>query len=149
MVLFTNVCLYHPLSPFHNQLGGMNSLLQIEASRAIPHVSNVPTIILGMDVSHGHPGQDRPSIAAVVSSCQWPHISKYRASVHTQSARQEMMASLFKPRGTEDDGLIRESLIDFYTSSGKRKPDHVIIFRDGVSESQFTQVINIELDQII
>ena len=35
-------------------------------SRAIPIVSGVPTIILGMDVSHGPPGQsDRPSIAAV------------------------------------------------------------------------------------
>ncbi|VAH24068.1 unnamed protein product [Triticum turgidum subsp. durum] len=85
----------------------------------------------------------------VVSSREWPLISKYRATVHTQSPKQEMMASLFKPRGTEDDGLIRESLIDFYTSSGKRKPDQVIIFRDGVSESQFTQVINIELEQII
>ncbi|KAF8724800.1 hypothetical protein HU200_020737 [Digitaria exilis] len=137
------------LMKINAKLGGMNSLLQIETSPAIPHVSKVPTIILGMDVSHGHPGQDRPSIAAVVSSRQWPLISKYRASVHTQSPRLEMMSSLFKPRGTEDDGLIRESLIDFYTSSGKRKPDHVIIFRDGVSESQFTQVINIELDQII
>ncbi|VAH11823.1 unnamed protein product [Triticum turgidum subsp. durum] len=103
-----------------------------------------------VDVSHGQPGQsDRPSIAAVVSSREWPLICKYRATVHTQSPKQEMMASLFKPRGTEDDGLIRESLIDFYTSSGKRKPDQVIIFRDGVSESQFTQVINIELEQII
>lgn len=132
------------------KLGGINSLLQIEASPSIPLVSKTPTIILGMDVSHGQPGQsDRPSIAAVVSSRQWPLISKYRASVHTQSPKLEMMSSLFKPRGTEDDGLIRESLIDFYTSSGKRKPDHVIVFRDGVSESQFTQVINIELDQII
>lgn len=26
-------------------------------------------------------------------------------------------------------GFFRESLIDFYTSSGKRKPDHVIVFR--------------------
>jgi hypothetical protein len=26
-------------------------------------------------------------------------------------------------------GTFRESLIDFYTSSGKRKPDHIIIFR--------------------
>ncbi|XP_044350617.1 protein argonaute 4B isoform X1 [Triticum aestivum] len=132
------------------KLGGLNTLLQIEAARAIPIVGKVPTIILGMDVSHGQPGQsDRPSIAAVVSSREWPLISKYRATVHTQSPKQEMMASLFKPRGTEDDGLIRESLIDFYTSSGKRKPDQVIIFRDGVSESQFTQVINIELEQII
>ncbi|VAI81355.1 unnamed protein product [Triticum turgidum subsp. durum] len=59
------------------------------------------------------------------------------------------MSSLFKPRGKEDDGLIRESLIDFYNSTGNRKPDQVIIFRDGVSESQFTDVINIELEQII
>uniref|UniRef100_A0A0D9W242 Piwi domain-containing protein n=1 Tax=Leersia perrieri TaxID=77586 RepID=A0A0D9W242_9ORYZ len=142
--------LLNVLLKINAKLGGINSLLQIEASSAIPLVSNKPTIILGMDVSHGQPGQsDRPSIAAVVSSHQWPLISKYRASVHTQSPKLEMMSSLFKPRGTEDDGLIRESLIDFYTSSGKRKPDQVIIFRDGVSESQFTQVINIELDQII
>ncbi|VAH60215.1 unnamed protein product [Triticum turgidum subsp. durum] len=90
------------------KLGGMNSLLQIEMSPSIPLVSKVPTLILGMDVSHGSPGQsDIPSIAA------------------------------------------RECLIDFYTSSGKRKPDQIIIFRDGVSESQFNQVLNIELDQII
>lgn len=89
----------------------------------------------------------------------------------------------------------RELLLDFYTSSGKRKPDQIIIFRqvlhgcttllnlafkvwdirlchllaqltfifcmflklllylflsrDGVSESQFNQVLNVELDQII
>ncbi|KAL6850460.1 hypothetical protein ACP4OV_021087 [Aristida adscensionis] len=132
------------------KLGGLNSLLQIEASPAIPLVSKVPTIILGMDVSHGSPGQsDIPSIAAVVSSREWPLISKYRASVRSQSPKMEMMDSLFKPNGTEDDGLIRELLIDFYTSSGKRKPEQIIIFRDGVSESQFTQVLNIELDQII
>ncbi|CAM0907115.1 unnamed protein product [Alopecurus aequalis] len=132
------------------KLGGLNTLLQTEVSRAIPIVSAVPTIILGMDVSHGQPRHsDRPSIAAVVSSREWPLISKYRATVHTQSPKLEMMSSLFKPQGTEDAGLIRESLVDFYTSSGKRKPDQVIIFRDGVSESQFTQVINIELEQII
>ncbi|KAL6640107.1 hypothetical protein ACP70R_022417 [Stipagrostis hirtigluma subsp. patula] len=145
-----DVYLLNLLMKINAKLGGMNSLLQIEESSAIPLVSKVPTIILGMDLSRGHPGQsDRPSIAAVVSSRQWPLISKYRASVHTQSPRLEMMSSLFKPRGSEDDGLIREALVDFYISSGKRKPDQVIIFRNGVSESQFTQVINMELDQII
>jgi eukaryotic translation initiation factor 2C len=132
------------------KLGGLNSLLQIEAVPSIPLVSKSPTIILGMDVSHGSPGQsDVPSIAAVVSSREWPLISKYRASVRAQSPKMEMIDSLFKPQGTEDDGLIRECLIDFYTSSGKRKPEQIIIFRDGVSESQFNQVLNIELDQII
>jgi eukaryotic translation initiation factor 2C len=133
------------------KLGGLNSLLQIETSPSIPLVSKVPTIILGMDVSHGSPGQsDIPSIAAVVSSREWPLVSKYRASVRSQSPKLEMIDGLFKPQGAqEDDGLIRELLVDFYTSTGKRKPDQVIIFRDGVSESQFTQVLNIELDQII
>ncbi|XP_020274159.1 protein argonaute 4B-like [Asparagus officinalis] len=132
------------------KLGGINSLLVQERMTKIPFVSASPTIILGMDVSHGSPGHsDVPSIAAVVSSRQWPSISRYRASVRTQSPKVEMIDSLFKPSGSDDDGIIRELLIDFYTSSGKRKPDQIIIFRDGVSESQFNQVLNIELDQII
>ncbi|XP_058212540.1 protein argonaute 4B-like isoform X1 [Rhododendron vialii] len=45
--------------------------------------------------------------------------------------------------------FLREALLEFYVSSGKRKPDQIIIFRDGGSESQFNQVLNIELDQII
>ncbi|CAL5190388.1 unnamed protein product [Lathyrus oleraceus] len=134
------------------KLGGMNSLLGVEHSPSIPIVSKAPTLILGMDVSHGSPGQsDIPSIAAVVSSRQWPLISKYRACVRTQGSKVEMIDNLFKPvpDKKEDEGIIRELLIDFYTSSGNRKPDNIIIFRDGVSESQFNQVLNIELSQII
>ncbi|GMI94287.1 OVEREXPRESSOR OF CATIONIC PEROXIDASE 11, ARGONAUTE 4 [Hibiscus trionum] len=133
------------------KLGGLNSMLAIEQTPSIPVVSKAPTIILGMDVSHGSPGQsDIPSIAAVVSSRQWPLISRYRASVRTQSPKLEMIDSLFKRvSDKEDEGIIREVLLDFYTSSGKRKPDQIIIFRDGVSESQFNQVLNIELDQVI
>ncbi|KAK9677936.1 hypothetical protein RND81_11G176900 [Saponaria officinalis] len=133
------------------KLGGLNSMLVVEHSPSIPMISKVPTIILGMDVSHGSPGHsDVPSIAAVVSSRCWPLISRYRASVRTQSPKVEMIDNLFKRvSDTEDDGIIRESLLDFYVSSGKRKPEHIIIFRDGVSESQFNQVLNIELDQII
>ncbi|XVF20204.1 hypothetical protein REPUB_Repub11eG0177800 [Reevesia pubescens] len=133
------------------KMGGLNSMLTIEQTPSIPVVSKVPTIILGMDVSHGSPGQsDVPSIAAVVSSRHWPSISRYRASVRTQSPKLEMVDSLFKRvSDKEDEGIMREALLDFYTSSGKRKPDQIIIFRDGVSESQFNQVLNIELDQII
>ncbi|KAM1124608.1 hypothetical protein ACFX11_040190 [Malus domestica] len=133
------------------KMGGMNSLLSVEHSPSIPLVSKRPTLILGMDVSHGSPGRsDVPSIAAVVSSRHWPLISRYRAAVRTQSPKVEMIASLFKPvSDKEDDGIIRELLVDFYATSGSRKPDQIIIFRDGVSESQFNQVLNVELDQII
>ncbi|CAH2072228.1 unnamed protein product [Thlaspi arvense] len=137
------------------KLGGLNSLLAMERSPAMPLVTQVPTIIVGMDVSHGSPGMsDIPSVAAVVSSRQWPLISKYRACVRTQSRKVEMIDNLFKPvpgkDGADiDEGIFRELLVDFYASSGKRKPEHIIIFRDGVSESQFNQVLNIELDQIM
>ncbi|XP_057429449.1 protein argonaute 4-like [Lotus japonicus] len=133
------------------KLGGLNSLLSVELSPSLPIVSKAPTLILGMDVSHGSPGQtDIPSIAAVVSSREWPLISKYRACVRTQSAKVEMIDNLFKQVSEkEDEGIMRELLLDFYLSSGKRKPDNIIIFRDGVSESQFNQVLNVELDQIM
>ncbi|KAM7279438.1 hypothetical protein ACFE04_006572 [Oxalis oulophora] len=76
------------------KLGGLNSMLAIEQNPNIPMVSKVPTIILGMDVSHGSPGHsDVPSIAA--------------------------------------GGFVG------------------FLYKDGVSESQFTQVLNIELGQII
>ncbi|KAH1063777.1 hypothetical protein J1N35_028764 [Gossypium stocksii] len=29
-----------------------------------------------------------------------------------------------------DEGIMREALLDFYTSSRKKKPDQIIIFRD-------------------
>ncbi|CAO2813123.1 unnamed protein product [Amaranthus hypochondriacus] len=133
------------------KLGGLNSVLSIEHARNIPFVSEAPTLIIGMDVSHGSPGRaDVPSIAAVVSSRGWPSISRYRASVRTQSPKVEIIDGLFKldPETNIDDGMIRESLLDFFKSSNKRKPENIIIFRDGVSESQFSQVLNIELDQI-
>ncbi|PPS05805.1 hypothetical protein GOBAR_AA14834 [Gossypium barbadense] len=49
-------------------------------------------------------------------------------------------SSCFKVSDKVDDGIMKEALLDFYTSSEKRKPDQIIIFRDGVSESQFNQV---------
>lgn len=131
--------------------GGINSLLAIERSLSVPIIKDTPTMILGMDVSHGSPGRsDMPSVAAVVGSQCWPLISRYRASVRTQSPKVEMIDALFKPLADGvDDGIVRELLIDFYQSSKGRKPTQIIVFRDGVSESQFNQVLNIELEQIV
>ncbi|KAM0005101.1 putative post-transcriptional gene silencing PAZ-Argonaute family [Helianthus debilis subsp. tardiflorus] len=147
----TDAYLASLLLKINAKMGGLNSLLSVECLQSIPLVSKISTIIFGMDVSHGSPGRsDVPSIAAVVSSRKWPLISRYRASVRSQSARVEMIDALFKPvSAVEDDGMIRELLMDFYQSTPKLKPEHIIIFRDGVSESQFEQVLNIELEQIM
>ncbi|GJY98740.1 argonaute 4A-like protein, partial [Tanacetum coccineum] len=132
------------------KMGGINSKLSIEHLHSIPLVSKKPTIIFGMDVCHGTAGSDGPSIAAVVSSRKWPLVSHYRASVRTQSSKVEMIDGLFKPVApNKDEGMIRELLLDFYYSTPKLKPQNIIIFRDGVSESQFNQVLNIELEQIM
>ena len=48
----------------------------------------------------------------MVSSRQWPSISRYRASVRTQSPKVEMIDSLFKSVSEkEDEGIIRCVLI--------------------------------------
>ncbi|XP_010509947.1 PREDICTED: protein argonaute 6-like [Camelina sativa] len=141
------------LLKINSKLGGINSLLGIEYSYNIPLINKIPTLILGMDVSHGPPGRaDVPSVAAVVGSKSWPLISRYRAAVRTQSPRLEMIDSLFQPiENTErgDNGIMNELFVEFYRTSRARKPKQIIIFRDGVSESQFNQVLNIEVDQII
>ncbi|PPS16127.1 hypothetical protein GOBAR_AA04449 [Gossypium barbadense] len=87
---------------------------------------------------------------AVFSFMKWPLISSYRASGRTQSLKLEMIDSLFKPVSDKvDEGIVRKAFLDFYTSLGTRKPDQIIIFSDGVSKSQFNQVLDIELDQVI
>ena len=44
----------------------------------------------------------------MVSSRQWPLISRYRAAVRTQSPKVEMIDSLYKRISeTEDDGIMR------------------------------------------
>ncbi|PPS12955.1 hypothetical protein GOBAR_AA07686 [Gossypium barbadense] len=92
-------------------------MLMLGKTPSIPVVSKVPTIILGMGALFGFPEQsDVPSIAAMILSSK-PVSDKV------------------------DDGIMKEALLDFYTSSEKRKPDQIIIFRERVSESQFNQVL--------
>ncbi|KAG8478387.1 hypothetical protein CXB51_028207 [Gossypium anomalum] len=84
-------------------------MLTLGQTPSIPVVSKVPTIILGMGALFGFLEQsDVLSIAAMILSSK-PVSDKV------------------------DNGIIKEALLDFYTSSGKRKPDQIIIFRDGGS----------------
>ncbi|KAL0001598.1 hypothetical protein SO802_015379 [Lithocarpus litseifolius] len=119
------------LLKINSKLGGINSLLAIEHSSRVPLINDTPTLILGMDVSHGSPGRsDVPSVAAVVGSRSWPLISRYRASVRTQSPKVEMIDALYKPlEDGSDDGIIRELLVDFFQTSKGRKPTQIIVFR--------------------
>ncbi|XP_074358310.1 protein argonaute 16-like [Apium graveolens] len=147
---FNDQYLTNVLLKINSKLGGTNSLLAIEAAACIPVIKNTPTMILGLDIIHGSAGRlDAPSIAAVVGSHTWPLISRYRAAVRTQSSKAKMIESLFKPssNGVDDDGIMRELLNEFEKTNG-RNPSQIVVFRDGVSESQFNQIINNELGQM-
>lgn len=135
------------------KVGGSNTVLNDAFTRRIPHVSDLPTIILGADVTHPQPGEDySPSIAAVVASMDWPYVTKYRGVVSAQTHREEIIQDLYNThedpvRGKTHSGIIRELLRAFRLST-KTKPERIIFYRDGVSEGQFSQVLLYEMDAI-
>nr|GMD22715.1 protein argonaute 5 [Ipomoea batatas] len=135
------------------KVGGRNCFLEQAVQRNIPYLTDRPTIIFGADVTHPSPGEDTSSsIAAVVASMDWPHVTKYRGLVSAQQHREEIIQGLYKThqdpqRGTVHGGMIRELLIEFRKSTG-RKPERIIFYRDGVSEGQFCQVLLEEMDAI-
>ncbi|KAH0867606.1 hypothetical protein HID58_074628, partial [Brassica napus] len=128
-------------------LGGINSLLGVECSSSIPLINKIPTLIMGMDVSHGSPGHANvPSVAAVllysyfacplfavVSGCWF----KKLAAVRSQSPKLEMIDSLFQPVDDPVNGDNRELFVEFFKTSNARKPKQIIIFRDGYYIEQF------------
>eukprot|EP00094_Tigriopus_californicus_P002468 TCALIF_02385-PA protein Name:"Similar to Ago2 Protein argonaute-2 (Mus musculus)" AED:0.07 eAED:0.07 QI:0/0/0/0.5/1/1/2/0/1061 len=128
----SNLCL-----KINVKLGGVNSIL-VPSIR--PKVFNEPVIFLGADVTHPPAGDNKkPSIAAVVGS-QDAHPSRYAATVRVQAHRVEIIQEL--------STMVKEHLMMFYKSTGGYKPHRVIIYRDGVSEGQFMQVLQHELTAI-
>ncbi|KAG0302521.1 hypothetical protein BGZ98_007426 [Dissophora globulifera] len=126
-----NVCL-----KINVKLGGMNSHL---AKGMLPILAAKPTILFGADVSHPPPGDDvRPSIASLVGSMD-AHASRYAASVRVQAARTETVADL--------SDMAKELLKAFYQTCG-RKPERIVFYRDGVSEGQFKEVLETEVQAI-
>ncbi|XP_038990444.1 protein argonaute MEL1-like [Phoenix dactylifera] len=132
--------------------GGRNTVLDDALHNNIPFVTDQPTIIYGADVTHPAPGEDSPSIAAVVASMDWPEVTKYRGLVSAQEHRKEMIQDLYTvkqdpQKGYVHGGMIRELLLSFYRAVN-RKPYRIIFYRDGVSESQFADVLLHEMDAI-
>jgi eukaryotic translation initiation factor 2C len=100
---------------------------------------NVPTMIVGADVSHGGPGSSQASIASMTVSMDRVGM-RYWAGVHTNGRRTEMISSwnifdMLEP-------VFREWMS---TVGGGVFPKHLIYFRDGVSEGQYQHVLQQEV----
>ncbi|XP_078481805.1 protein argonaute-2 isoform X1 [Ciona intestinalis] len=127
----SNLCL-----KINVKLGGVNNIL-VPSLR--PKVFNDPVIFFGADVTHPPAGDTRkPSIAAVVGSMD-AHPSRYSATVRVQQHREEIIRDLAI--------MVRDLMVEFYKAT-HYKPVRVIMYRDGVSEGQFQQVLSTELRAI-
>ncbi|XP_003380727.1 putative piwi domain protein [Trichinella spiralis] len=141
----SNLCL-----KINVKLGGINNIL-LPSIR--PKVFNEPVIFMGADITHPPAGDgSKPSIAAVddVVGSMDAHPSRYSASVRMQYPRRvpdERTGRMKDERleRIEDLALmVKELLIQFYQST-RFKPTRIILYRDGISEGQFYQVLQHEL----
>ncbi|ORY67956.1 Piwi domain-domain-containing protein [Leucosporidium creatinivorum] len=115
------------------KLNGTNSTVNLG-----PAVSGKPTMIFGADVSHPAPGSFAPSVAALVGTIN-PEFTNYGSSIRIQPSRVECIAEI---------GAMVQDLLKQFHKSVKVKPQRLIFFRDGVSEGQFSQVMDQEVNAI-
>ncbi|KAG5651697.1 hypothetical protein H0H81_007756 [Sphagnurus paluster] len=137
---WANVCL--KINP---KLGGINT---IPDAKSVPVLSDphTPTIVMGADVIHPAPGTEgRPSFTSVVGNVD-SDTAKYIATTSVQKSRQEMIDDL--------EAMCTKILKMYigYRGSVEKKPapapKRLLFFRDGVSEGQFQQVLDLELPMI-
>lgn len=100
----------------------------------------VPTMIIGVDVSHASPGSLQASMAAMTVSLD-KNATRYAAACETNGFRDEILQSttshtMFPP------------ILNHWISMHKTAPQHVYYFRDGCAEGQFQAVIETEIAEI-
>lgn len=101
-------------------------------------ISKGTTMIVGIDVTHPSPGSagTAPSVAGMVASVdaqlgQWP------ADLRIQSkARQESVSKL---------DVMLKTRLDLWLKKNKRLPRNILVYRDGVSDTQYEMVLQEEL----
>lgn len=144
--LFVNLLL-----KIQTKLGGTNHVLSSrtqtssgrqqfqEPPSSIAWVMEKPCMLLGIDVSHPEPGSDKPSMAAIVASMDGK-LSQYCAHLSAQTSRQEMVSGL-------EDAVVK--LLETFRARNRNVfPETIIVYRDGVSEGQYDQVLQQELPRI-
>ncbi|KAK4057062.1 hypothetical protein OIO90_001962 [Microbotryomycetes sp. JL221] len=117
------------------KLNGINSIL---SPTDLGPIAEQPTMVIGADVSHPSPGSFDPSIAAVVGSMD-SKCTLYGTSIRVQSSRIEVIANM--------DQMVLQ-LLQQFEARLRVKPKRLIMFRDGVSEGQFPQVLANEVSAI-
>jgi len=127
-----NICL-----KINAKLGGINHVL---SAKSKPPLLKRPVMVMGADVSHPAPESrgSKPSIAAIVGSME-PKAANYQVEVRVQDgAQNEEVIHDMK-------NVTKNLLLKFHEANKGRKPEKIIMYRDGVSEGQFLTVLSSEL----
>lgn len=121
------------------KLGGLNQLL---LPNQLPKMDKL-TMILGADVAHpgasGSTCGTSQSVAAVVG-CLDLASARYAEEFSFQRERVEEIQEL--------KGMVHRLLLRFKAGNEGALPARILLYRDGVGESQFEQVLRSELPQI-
>ena len=118
---------------FNLKLGGTNHTLNDED---LGIISQGKTIVVGIDVVHPSPGSGKASVASMVASidkdlAQWP------VDLQVQVRKgQEMLDRIYE--------MLRSRLV-LWKKQNHAYPENILVYRDGVSESQYQQVLDDEL----
>ena len=122
------------------KMGGANHKLRDDVSI----IKNGKTMVVGYDVTHptnlSGNTDNLPSLVGIVASVdkdlgQWP------ATAWAQAGRVEMLDENLETKFVERLRLWQKH-------NQNRLPENIVIFRDGVSEGQFSQVLDKELPHI-
>ncbi|PNW83955.1 hypothetical protein CHLRE_04g214250v5 [Chlamydomonas reinhardtii] len=123
----------------NNKLGGVNVQLSggLRYMPVLGGAGSVPFMVLGADVTHPTGAAARadsrdPSVAAVVGSLD-ASLGRWASRVLLQAGRQEVITGMC--------GATKELLLEFYRANKQVKPQRLVMYRDGVSEGQFEQVL--------
>ncbi|RWS24962.1 translation initiation factor 2C-like protein [Leptotrombidium deliense] len=116
------------------KMNGLNSVLDVKWAE------NKKIMFVGVDVTHPAPG-DRYSlsIASCVGSYDTSFV-RYIAKLMAQEQTKREIVNL--------DTMMRE-LLECYKKHNGSYPDTILIYRDGVSEGQFDQVMSFEVTQLL
>ena len=121
---------------FNLKLGGTNHTLR---NIDLGIVSRGNTMVIGIDVVHPSPGSGKASIAAMAGSidknlAQWP--VDLRIQIREGQEMLDKIRDMIKSR------------LALWTEHHKEYPENILVYRDGVSEGQYEQVLKDELDEM-
>jgi eukaryotic translation initiation factor 2C len=131
---------------FNLKGGGVNH----EITNTLANPLDAHTMLMGIDVTHPSPGSAKgaPSIATAVASRD-RELSQWPGSLRKQKGKQEMIDE--KRAEFSDcvsDSILKEMVkerLEVWRKYNKSLPKKILLYRDGVSEGQYTLVLNQEL----